>query len=72
MIHWIWLLLIVPAAFFLGFLAAALCGANRMAGLRDERDEALIAWRKEANALRLKSLQVDQLKRLVKKMAKKK
>jgi len=69
MIHWLWLLLIIPVAVFVGVLVAALCGASKMAWIQQAAEEER---RSLANALRLKSLKADQLERLVKKMLKEK
>ena len=69
MIHWLWLLLIIPVAVFVGVLVAALCGASKMADLRQMAE---MERRSLADKLRKKCLEVDQLKRKVKKIEKKK
>jgi len=71
MIHWLWLLLIVPIAFYVGFFAAALCGANKMSRLQGRLALEGAERRSLADTLRKKCLEVDKLKRLVKKMEKK-
>ena len=59
MIHWLWLLLIIPVSVFTGILIAALCGASKMAWLQ----QAAEAERRSlADTLRKKCLEVDKLK----------
>ena len=36
MIHWAWLLIIIPVAFFLGMLTVAMAAVSKMAWLRTE------------------------------------
>ena len=65
MIHSLWLLLIIPVSVFMGVLVAALCGASKMADLRQIAE---MERKSLADTLRLKSLEADRLGHLVQKM----
>ena len=70
MIHWIWLLLIVPAAVTIGLLAGCLLAASKVGDYENKSFLAEMERIKLANALRKKCLEVDKLKREVKRLKK--